>query len=501
VRVEHPAVSSEQIRPGKNKKKGHISYRDFEATFGAKDADLNAVANFAAKFGLTVVAGRKASSSVVLSGSAAQFQKAFDVELYHYQYDHGTYRGREGFVRVPVELKGVVAGVFGLDNRPFARPHNVRPRSAGPEATSFNPQDLAAIYNFPTGVTGAGQTVGIIELGGGYRPKDLKTYFKNIHVAVTGTLSTVSVDQGNNAPGGDADVEVMLDIEVVSAVAPGANVVVYFAPDASDKSFLDAVEAAVHDKTNAPSVISISWGGPEGGVTDTFSTQMDETMQAAAALGITVFVASGDSGAADEGPNEWDHVDSPASSPHVTAVGGTRILAQNGARQAEQVWNQNEADTQDDSFGSSGGGISEVFPVPAWQAKIALPPSANADAKPGRGVPDVAADADPASGYNVRVDGQNMVIGGTSGAAPLWAALIALINQQNGARVGFINPALCASAGGTPFNAITGGDNKVGASEVGYNAGAPWNACTGLGTPNGQEVAKILDSSSKVGAA
>jgi len=494
VRVRRPPIPAERIRPPKNAP--HLTHKELEQQHGAKDQDLAAVAAFAARFGLVVVEQRKASGSVVLSGFAAQFEKAFDVELYHYEHDHGTYRGRVGFVRIPADLHGIIVGVFGLDNRPFAHPHNLRARAGlSAESTTFNPQDLAALYNFPTGVNGSGQTIGIIELGGGYRPTDLKTYFKNLNVTVTGTLTAVSVDNGANQPGGDADDEVMLDIEVASAVAPGANIAVYFTPDTTDKSFLDAVDNAVHDQANAPSVISISWGGPETGTTDSFSTQIDETMQAAAALGITVCVASGDNGAADEGPNEWDglaHADSPASSPHVLAVGGTRILAQGGKRQNEQVWNQDSTDTQDDSFGSSGGGISEVFPVPSWQAQLTLPPSANPGAGPGRGIPDVAADADPASGYNVRVDGKNLVIGGTSAAAPLWAALIALVNQQKGRRVGFINPTLYANAGGAPFNPITSGDNKVGSKDVGYPSGSPWNACTGLGTPNGQEVAKIL---------
>jgi kumamolisin len=432
---------------------------------------------------------------VTLSGTAAQFQKAFDVELHHYEHAQGTYRGRVGFVRVPAELKDVIVGVFGLDNRPFARPHNLRAKAPSSEATSFDPQDLAGLYGFPAGVTGAGQTIGIIELGGGFSPADLKTYFQNIQVTVTGSLTAVAVDNGSNQPGGDADGEVMLDIEVASAVAPGADIAVYFTPDATDKSFLDAVENAVHDQANAPSVLSISWGGPEASATDSFSTQMDATMQDAAALGITVCVASGDNGAADEGPNEWDglaHADSPASSPHVLAVGGTRILAAAGTRQSEQVWNQDQADTEDDSFGSSGGGISEVFPVPSWQASVALPASANPGAGAGRGVPDVAAVADPSSGYNVRVDGQDTVIGGTSAAAPLWAALFALINQQKGRRVGFVNPTLYAAAGGAAFNAVTSGDNRVGSKKVGYTSGAPWNACTGLGTPNGQAVAALF---------
>lgn len=493
VRVKRPPIPANRINPGKSP---HLTHQQLEASHGAKDDDLAAVAKFAAKFGLAVVTQRKASGTVVLSGTAAQFQKAFDVELYHYEYDDGTYRGRVGPVRVPSELKDTVAGVFGLDNRPFARPHYLRAKtSRAAEATSFNPQDLAKLYNFPTGVDGAGQTIGIIELGGGYRPKDLKTYFQDINVSVTGRLTAVSVDQGTNKPGGDADAEVMLDIEVASAIAPGANLAVYFTPDASDRSFLDAVEAAVHDQTNSPSVISISWGGPEANATDSFATQMDETMQAAAALGITLCVASGDNGAADEGPNEWDgvaHADSPASSPHVLAVGGTKILAKNGVWQDEQVWNQDAADTQNDSFGASGGGISQVFPVPSWQAGVALPPPASAGAKPGRGVPDVAADADPATGYNVRFDGQSAPIGGTSAAAPLWAALIALINQKLGRRVGFVNPSLYAKAGSPAFHVIVAGDNKVGDKKVGYSAGQPWSACTGLGTPDGQEIAKIL---------
>jgi kumamolisin len=329
VRVRRPPIPAERIRPPKNAP--HLTHQELERQHGAKDTDLAAVVAFAARYGLVVVEQRKASGSVVLSGFAAQFEKAFDVELHHYEHDHGTYRGRVGFVRIPADLDGIIVGVFGLDNRPFARPHNLRAKpSRAAEATTFNPQDLAALYDFPTGVSGSGQTIGIVELGGGYRPTDLKTYFKNLGVTVTGTLTAISVDNGTNQPGGDADDEVMLDIEVASAVAPGANIAVYFTPDTTDKSFLDAVDNAVHDQVNAPSVVSISWGGPETGTTDSFSTQMDETMQAAAALGITVCVASGDNGAADEGPSEWDglaHADSPASSPHVLAVGGTRILA------------------------------------------------------------------------------------------------------------------------------------------------------------------------------
>ena len=494
VRLKRADIPPSAIAPQSGQ---HMSHADFEKNHGAKDSDFAAVSKFAQQYGLVVVAAKKAESAVVLSGTAAQFEKAFDVELYHHEYDGGTYRGREGSVRIPKELEPIVAGVFGLDNRPFAHPHYARSLARlSPEATSFNPQELAKIYHFPSDVTGAGQTIGIIELGGGYRPADLRTYFKEVNAKVTGKVTAVSVNHGKNSPGGDADVEVMLDIEVAAAIAPGANIVVYFAPSATDQSFLDAVAAAVHDQNHSPSVISISWGGPEGDATDAFSKQMDVTLQAAAALGITVCVASGDNGAADEGPNEWDgkaHADSPASSPHALGVGGTRLLASNGTRTDEQVWNQHAADTQDDSFGASGGGFSVVFPAPAWQTAV-LPKGTTK-----RGVPDVAADADPATGYNVRADGQDMPIGGTSAAAPLWAALIALINQKLARRVGFINPTLYASAAETKaLYPIKSGDNKVGTAHVGFAASASqrWNACTGLGTPNGLELLALFQKAS-----
>jgi len=205
-----------------------------------------------------------------------------------------------------------------------------------------------------------------------------------------------------------------------------------------------------------------------------------------------VTIASGDSGAADEGPNEWDgaaHADFPASSPFALACGGTNIAVSGTKISAESVWNQNASDTQDDSFGSSGGGVSGVFPVPSYQQSAKVPVNVSTG-KPGRGVPDVAGDADPASGYLVRVDGQEFPIGGTSAVAPLWAGLIALCNQSLGHRAGFINPILYANP--SAFNDITTGSNQVGPKKVGYKAGPGWDACTGLGSPNGQKVLAAL---------
>jgi kumamolisin len=262
----------------------------------------------------------------------------------------------------------------------------------------------------------------------------------------------------------------MLDIEVAASIAPGAEIVVYFAAGATDRDFLDAITEAVHDDVNNPSVISISWGGPEASATASFQTEFDQTLQSAAALGITVTVASGDDGAADEGPNEWDnrtHADFPASSPHVLACGATHIQVSDNQISAESVWNQRVVDTEEDSFGSSGGGISGFFPVPPYQASIALPKDITTG-KTGRGVPDVSGDGDPASGYLVRVDGQEFPIGGTSAVAPLWAGLIALINQKLKHRVGFINPLLYGNP--SALRDVVVGDNKVGSGNIGYTA-------------------------------
>jgi kumamolisin len=402
-----------------------------------------------------------------------------------------------GPVQVPSGLGDIVVGVFGLDNRPFAKPHFRRlSRSAdSSDFSGYTPPEVAAFYNFPSDVDGTGQVIGIIELGGGFRPADLEAYAQQIGVPVP-NVTAVSVNNGQNAPStaGSSDGEVMLDIEVTSSIATGAKIAVYFAPSTNDRDFLDAITQAVHDSVNNPSVISISWGGPESSAIASFQTEFDQVLQSAAALGITVTVASGDDGAADQGPNEWDnlpHVDFPSSSSYALACGATNIQVAGAAVTSESVWNQGGADTQDDSFGSSGGGISEFFPVPSFQASANLPVNLSTG-DPGRGVPDVSGDGDPASGYNILVDGQNILIGGTSAVAPLWAALIALINQKLNQRVGYINPLLYANS--AALRDVTQGNNEVGPNEIGYAAGPGWDACTGLGSPDGARVLATLGS-------
>ncbi len=463
----------------------YLNHRKLESEYGADPKDIKKVEDFARRSGLVVIDSSAARRSVALSGSASALGRAFGTKLLVWAHAGGTYRGRTGPVRLPAALDKIVVGVFGLDNRPFARPHFVRRADAAAASGGYTPPQVAKFYGFPTGVDGTGQVIGIIELGGGYKPADLQQYAKQLGVPVP-TVIPVSVGKGGNHPtnANSADGEVLLDIEVASSIATGAKIVVYFAAGASDQDFLEAITQAVHDSTNKPTVISISWGGPEASAEASFQTEFDQVLQSAASLGITVTIASGDNGAADEGPNEWDnepHADFPASSSYALGCGATNIQVVSGAITTESVWNQNAADTEQDSFGSSGGGVSEFFALPSFQAAAGVPVNP-VTGKAGRGVPDVTGNGDPATGYVIRVDGEQAVIGGTSAVAPLWAALIALINQKLGIRAGYINPLLYANPGA--LRDITLGTNEVGSNGVGFAAGPGWDACSGLGSPN-----------------
>lgn len=447
------------------------SREEFGMLHGAAPEDLELIESFAHEFDLTVADRSAGRRTLVLSGTAENMQRAFGTSLAHYESPRGSYRGRTGPIEIPTELQPVVLAVLGLDNRPIAKPH-VRLSRAAAQTGALTPVQVAEAYGFPAAGNGAGQTIGIIELGGGYRSSDLNTYFRGLHRKPP-VVKAVSVDGGHNKPGADpnADGEVMLDIEVAGAVAPGARIVVYFAPN-TDQGFHDAITTAVHDTVNKPSVISISWGGPE----DTWTQQARDAMLAAvtdaAAVGVTVTAAAGDDGATDGVSDHKLHVDLPASLPPVLACGGTRLNVASGAIQSEVVWN--ELAQQE---GATGGGVSNLFALPAYQGSAGVPVQPETQFA-GRGVPDVAGDADPVTGYIVRVDGKNMVIGGTSAVAPLWAGLIALINQQMGQAVGFVNPALY-QIGSSAFRDITTGNNGY------YQAGSHWDACTGLGSPNG----------------
>jgi len=457
---------------------------DFARQFGARPRHLAAIRKFASAYGLTVEQEHAARRTVVVAGTVAQCNAAFAVELQRFDAPGGAYRGRVGAVQMPEELHDIVEAVLGLDNRPQARPHFRHRGGTGGaplrEAPgTFIPPQLAQIYDFPSG-SGQGQTIALIELGGGYRAQDLAAYFGQIGLAQPSVLA-VGVDGASNEPTGDAngpDGEVELDIEVAGALAPAATIVAYFAPN-TDAGFLDAISSAIHDTTHRPTVLSISWGGPESSWTPQAMQAIDQAFQEAAVLGVTVCVSSGDSGSSDGLSDGAAHVDFPASSGYALACGGTSLRASAQQIASETVWNDGA------QGGASGGGVSSVFDLPSWQTGLQL-----RDAQGGqtplsrRGVPDVAGDADPRTGYDVRVDGSQTVIGGTSAVAPLWAALIARINSARGTPVGLVQPMLYPARGA--FNDIISGNNGQ------YAAAAGWDACTGLGSPRGNAIAAAL---------
>ena len=465
-----------------------VSHEEFASRQGADPQDIELVEQFAHQYGLTIAESNARKRRVILTGTAEAMSKAFGSQLHCYRVDTTgpQFRGRTGSISIPAELDRVVLAVLGLDTRPVAKPH-FRVHS-GPEMaladSSFTPLQVAQLYDFPTGVDGSGQTIAIIELGGGYTASDISTYFNGLGVPQP-KVSAISVDNGTNSPGSDADGEVQLDIEVAGAIAPGANLDVYFAPN-TDQGFVDAITDAAHNTSRKTSIISISWGGPEDSWTPQAQQAMNAALQDAATLGVTVTVAAGDNGSSDGQTDQKLHVDFPAASPFALACGGTTLQGSGDQISSETVWNETAKNE-----GATGGGVSNAFPLPPYQQSAGVPKNPQTQFA-GRGVPDVAGDADPTTGYQVLVDGQNQVVGGTSAVAPLWAALIALINQKRGTNAGFINPVLY-SLSGSGFNDITDGNNDD--SNLGaYSAGKGWDACTGLGSPDGAALLAVLQS-------
>jgi kumamolisin len=475
-----------------------ISREELRGQHGTDPADLDLVTGTLSRFGLEVTGQDAGSRRVFVAGTVSALSAAFGAELTLVTSPalngsrRVTHRYREGSLRVPAALDGIVVAVLGLDNRPQARYQYRRHHEAAAAATSYTPPQVAGIYQFPAGTDGTGRTVGIIELGGGFSESDLDTYFSGLGLEVP-SVTAQGVDGATNVPGQDpngADGEVELDIEVVGSVAPGAAQVVYFAPN-TDQGFIDAVTTAVQ-ATPTPVAVSISWGQSEDSWTAQSRTALDAAIADGAALGVTVTVAAGDNGSSDGATDGQPHVDFPASSPHALACGGTTLQADpgTGVISSETVWNDGS------QGGATGGGVSDVFALPSWQASAGVPD--NASGGSGRGVPDVAGNADPETGYQILVDGQQTVIGGTSAVAPLWAALVSRLAQATGSAFGLIQEQLYAgvTAGqaASGFQDITEGDNGA------FSAGPGWDACTGLGSPNGTALLSRLSATTSTGA-
>jgi kumamolisin len=483
-----------------------MTREELAATYGASDNDVDAVVRTFEKLGLTKVDANAATRSVRLSGTVQQMEKAFQIKLFDYEHSSGNYRGRVGRVQVPNEVQAIVQGVFGLDNRRVTRRRR-QPIDAMGQAKAlssvpaswYTPAQLATHYNFPSG-DGTGQTIGLLEFGGGYFQSDLQQFCQLANVAMPKVVA-VSTDRISTSKRDGAEGEVMLDVEVVAGVCPKATIVVYFA-HFTEHGWITILDAAMQDKTHNPGVLSVSWGFAEDALiwTQQAMTQVNEALKEAALLGITICVAAGDDGSSDAITDGHAHADFPASSPYVLAVGGTTI-ANNGVNQPDICWKEGDG-LRADNGGSTGGGVSAVFPRPNWQEGITIQ-SVNPGAIAGRCIPDIAANADwNASPYLLVVDGSAQPNGGTSAATPLWASLITLINQKRGAgkRIGYLTPLLYQTASGgvggqtigkAGCTDVTSGDNNT-ASVGGYQAGNGYDAVSGWGTPNGQALLAAL---------
>ena len=497
--------------PGPNEYVGQkMTPAELAEKFGAKKSDADTVAKALKAFGLKVDSTALENRSMCVSGTAKAMEAAFKPGMAIMQSaKHGEFRGRKGTLSIPAELKGIVTGVFGLDQRCMAH----RKARAGVHAGSggalvpLAPGDLEHRYNFPPG-DGAGQTIAIAEFGGGYFADDVSTFCKKFGRPVP-DVQAISVDapaftleQISELPPNQrndqllASIEVMMDIEIVAGLCPAGTISVYFSTF-DQRGWVDLLNAVI---TANPTVLSISWGSAEDdmGWSGNAVQAINERLNAIRLLGITTCVAAGDDGSGDDGNDGHGHVDFPGSSPHVLAVGGT-MLKSAGASVSEVVWWESPGfRTQNQGGGATGGGVSTVFDRPSWQkVKVA---SINSKSIDGRVVPDVAALAGPPL-YDLVFMTKRQPNGGTSASAPLWAALIARVNAKlpQAKQQRFLTPLLYKNGGkGQPVGKgalrdITSGNNASHPDPgKGYAAKAGFDAASGWGVPDGAKLLSAL---------
>jgi kumamolisin len=478
--------------------------------FGAKKADADKVAKSLKAFGLKVDSVSLETRSMCVSGTARAMEAAFKPGMVIMQSArHGEFRGRKGTLKIPAELKGIVTGVFGLDQRRMAyrKARAAAHATAASKVSPLTPEDLEQRYNFPPG-DAAGQSIAIAEFGGGYIADDVTTYCNKFNRPVP-SVRAISVDapaftlaqmlalpqKQRKEELGDS-IEVMMDIEIIAGLCPKASISVYFS-SFDQRGWVDLLNRVITEK---PVVLSVSWGAAEDDSSWSANAVMaiNDRLNAIRLLGITTCVAAGDDGSGDELTDGRAHVDFPSSSPHVLGVGGT-MLTKAGANLAEVVWWENPGfRTQNEGGGATGGGVSTVFDRPAWQNVHVA--SLNPGSIDGRVSPDVAALAGPPL-YDLIFVGQPQPNGGTSASAPLWAALIARINAAlpQAKRGRFITPLLYKNGGnghavgkGASRDITSGNNASHPEPGKGYTARTGFDAVSGWGVPDGVKLMNAL---------
>lgn len=488
-----------------------LSRSRFEALYGARQDDLDQVSDVLGGRGMTVLDTSRLTRSLRVEGPITAMEGTFGVDLGRYRTSGGEeFRGRAGAVTLPPALSEIVTGVFGLDLRRVAERKSAPP-SDGADDTAVTPPDLERLYRFPAG-DASGRRVAIAEFGGGYFPDDA-TQFCLMHGRPdpVPTLSVIPVgyqpltlEALKKLPESELirqavlAAECMLDIEIVAALCPGAEIAVYYAPF-TEAGWIDLLGRVVSDP---PSVaLSVSWGMREDAAHGLSQAGLDAIslrLATAAALGVTVCVASGDDGSGDNAKDDSVHVAFPAASPFVLGVGGTMLSGGKEVAWREGPGTRFAPDGSATNGGASGGGISTIFPRPKWQDVRVEPPVARDF--DGRIVPDVSAIAS-VRGYNMIFNGQPVRSGGTSAAAPVWASLITRATAAAGGSQRFLTPVLYGPAreagplGRAVCNDITAGTNVSEPQPgVGYSAQPGYDAVTGWGTPDGVALVESLQA-------
>jgi len=486
--------------------RNYLSREQYAERFGASDDDVAAVKAFAQINGLTVARTSHSRRLVDLSGTIAQLSRAFAIPFGCFECSgHGVYRAPSGSVHVPGYLADTIESVMGFTAR-TAYSHPAIPNPSAARRRLIDPRRIARTYGFPDGTRGRGQCIGIIVLGGGCYESNLAEYFHQLGIPRPQITQVNVSDQRNNPADTNAirdycsnanlcglrqarghshpdehlrrnspkniewTLETTMDVELVGTWANEAHLVVYFAHNDARGKF-EALEAAIHDRYNQPSVISCSWGAPESLLRKEFIFAANRLLASAALMGVTVCCASGDDGdGSRSAPKPQPFF--PASSPFVLSCGGTAFRRPIEGKPVEVVWKEKVGGRK----GESGHGISSKFRLPRWQSSVARHTK-----KRGRAVPDVSGKADAASGYKCVAAQIHFPGCGTSAAAPLWASLAALLNERLKVRVGYLTPLLYQERFRNAIRAL--GDRR-------RSSGWSWEV--GLGTPRGEALLATL---------
>lgn len=484
----------------------YLTRAELSRKWGASPRDLEAVRSWVTGHRLQVVSADAFRRCVVVAGTLAQLTRAFGVELQGVRHPLGTFRTHREPPALPASLQPFVECILGLDNLPVARPH----AAAAPPRQGMDRRALLDAYAIPTRLRGKGQCVAVIDLGGGYYEDDLTHYFgqfrlpapRVIRRAIGGVKNQPAPRDlirqvfGNlgkartEVPPAEASAvlwtwETTTDLAMVGTIAPEASILLVQTTN-DDQGQYHAITSVIADSRNRPSVLSCSWGGAEPSQTPSFMRAIDRWFQTAAVLGMSICCSSGDSGDGTMHPGAPANrltAQFPASSPHVLACGGTTLHPKAGT---EVAWKQTWGGTPM----AGGGGFSDFFPLPAWQRAAGIEPREwiprSKKSGRGRAIPDVAAKANLEQGYSVPIGGLPVPAGGSSAAAPLWAGLLALLNEGLQTGVGSLHGLLYDGTLSTALRDITAGNTGL------FRAGKGWDPCTGWGSPIGKALLRVL---------